>query len=182
MPVRLAKPLCVAVSAWRRALVMRAKADHLKIPEDEAVRLAGLLTLVGEPEENHDVFWCYRSLLYHHRRTQFWARALSEIPADPKIIRRVAECVRAYDKAVPKRPMLRQTIGDLAGVVRVMVQIKAPRGYVLQCVKDGLDYPGKIFHPNSLDYAQKFLKGSEGVLADPEVLRGIKKRVKVQYD
>ena len=75
--------------------------------------------------------------------------------------------------------MHRQTI-RLERILPVMAQVKSPRSYIAQCVKEGFDHPGSIFHENTLAFAQEHFRGVEGKLADSLSSQSILKRVKVR--
>lgn len=151
------------VRQWLNPLLLDYKHYRLKGDKDSLIKLAALLSLVGDLNANTDVMYAYKALFMSASRTPRWAQAVAAIPARTEAVRNVARAMVAYTrltgKAVP-------THIHLTNVVTVASQLNHPLDYITECIKSGMDTFGAIFHPNTFKAAQRTQRGKMGPLAD----------------
>jgi hypothetical protein len=164
---RVPKRPTPSVRKWVKNLRMALKARYIKPPSDAHVlKLAAFCTLVGQPgnDDADAVYWALLALFAHRRRRNRWAKAISEIPPDREKLLRLKRCVDAYRKHIEERTGVSFSNSNfkLDKVVKVMLEIPRPETYVRVCGEQGLYQVSAVFHPNTLRYKRKELRGVFG--------------------
>ncbi len=175
---RRAKEVQSPVAEWvvyfRRALRAR-RLQHWPL-DDPCAKTAGLLALVGKPDEPaaQTVFAALTSLFFNVHRVRFWDAAISRVPANVEALQRLSAAVSAAGR-VEKVSSARFQIHYF---IDVALQLPDPVSYVDVCRRDGLDQIRAIFHPNTLKFTATKYRGVVGDLADVGYRETLTKKVK----
>jgi hypothetical protein len=157
------------------------KGQHLAVPENVVrgpmVRLAGLLTLVGQPQVSVPVWFAFRSLFANKKVLPRWSQAIDAIPPTPAAMQNIVAAVQAYSRQFVGSPIYLQNY-NLETVVKVMVELHDPHLHVQRCAQQGMNKVAQIFHPNTIKFTQATLRGVYGQTADPEYRKQALARVR----
>lgn len=174
-----------AVRTWVVLLARNFQAKRCAVPKDGTLeKLAGALVLVSsdpEDEEARKVYWSLCALFAKTERQARWSQATALIPADRERILRISECVRVFQDEFRGISFSRARI-NLETTIRVMLEIPDARAYVRHCKEGGLNYPGAVFHPNTLRRAKQSLRGVFGYGDQSKKREEIRRKVRVVED
>lgn len=153
---------------------MKIKAKTLpgvRIHDEDAIHIAGLLTLVGPPEspEGIEAFNSLTGLLLHPRRLPRLRQALNLIPPDPGAILSVCRAISYYARVSGKDPSRERIRLDV--VIQGILSIPSPEDYIRIQVRQDFTNLGGIFHENTIAAAKKdpkFRGIFSGTLGTPE--------------
>lgn len=165
---RKAKKPTPPVRKWRDRLIGAFRTRHLKPPpKSTLLRLAGLLTLVGErtDDEAAETYWAFVALFAHRKRQARWSKAVDNIPPEREKILRIKDCVKAYNEHIMRLlggKEIAQSRFKLDRVIKVMVQIPDADEYVKALSRQGFDNVGGVFHPNTLENMRERYRGMFG--------------------
>ena len=176
-PTRLAKGPTLLVRTWLQLLRARAKVERLTLPPEDAIRLSAYCSLLGDPAVEQKAYWGVVSLFVKAKRIPLWSSALQSIPFDTSTFQTIAKSAVAYNEVAPGGRGLATSHFKLDAVLPVMAMVNQPHEYIQDCADEQLDHPGAVFHPNTLRYAQRHMRGLEGPLADDAARRQILARV-----
>lgn len=154
------------VRDWMRYITHTAQVKRVKVTESQAVKLAGLLSLVGVASDTTvmPVFWSYCALFVHPVRVARWNSAIAVIPPDTLSIKRVAFCCSAYGEAAGHVAIDKGRF-KLDEVVKVMVKVRDPGLYVKQGMLHGKRELGVLFHEGTHKMLSQRFRGALGTLA-----------------
>ena len=159
------------VREWLRYLRYSAKADHIKAPDAEIHRLAGLLAIVGSPVENPVVLTAFRVLFFKSERVNRWHTAIATIPPEEESILHITACVMVYQEHADPRNVMEKVKLNLTNVIEMMLEVPDPQAHVRHAMEDGMRHPNGVFHPTTIEASKAKLRGVLGDLADDDYSR-----------